>query len=232
MTTTTRHVALGPRQTAVTLRRNARARRITLALDPASGGFRLTLPPGVPEAEGWAFWSARAAWAQAALLRLPEAIAFADGATIPFRGLPHRLSHRPDARGGAWLGDGEIHVAGRAEHFARRTRDFLRDAARAEAVALVRGAAGRLGVEVGRIAVGDQRSRWGSCSARGDIRLNWRLILAPDRVMAYVAAHEVAHRRHADHSPAFWAAVEGLHPDWRADRAWLRARGASLLRIG
>lgn len=232
MTATTRLIPLGARQARVTLRRDPRARRITLALDPASGGFRLTLPPGVAEADAWAFWDAQGRWAEAALDRLPPAVAFADGATIPFRGIAHRLCHRPDARGRVWVEAGEIHIAGGAEHLARRLRDFLRETAGAAARDQVRAAAARLDVTVGRVGVRDQRARWGSCSANGDIRLNWRLILAPERVLAYVAAHEVAHRRRADHSPAFWALVERLHPQWRADRAWLRRHGAGLLRIG
>lgn len=82
----------------------------------------------------------------------------------------------------------------------------------------------------GRITLRDTRSRWGSCSSEGNLMFSWRLIMAPQRVLDYVAAHEVAHLMHMDHSPAFWSTVEDLFPDHRPERDWLRREGASLHR--
>jgi predicted metal-dependent hydrolase len=86
-----------------------------------------------------------------------------------------------------------------------------------------------LGVEAGRIQVRDQRTRWGSCSAAGNLSFNWRLVLAPFEVLDYVVVHEVCHLRVADHSRRFWRLVESRRPDWREQRDWLSEHGPELL---
>lgn len=89
--------------------------------------------------------------------------------------------------------------------------------------------AGALGVEVNRIQIRDQRTRWGSCSASGNLSFNWRLVLAPLEVLDYVVVHEVCHLREANHSRRFWRLVEGRRPGWREQKAWLDEHGPELL---
>lgn len=84
-------------------------------------------------------------------------------------------------------------------------------------------------VSYGRISIRDQRTRWGSCSAAGNLNFNWRLILAPERVLDYVVVHELAHRREMNHSPAFWKLVEQVMPDYRVQRQWLKEYGEGLM---
>jgi predicted metal-dependent hydrolase len=79
------------------------------------------------------------------------------------------------------------------------------------------------------IAIRDQRTRWGSCSPRGALSFNWRLVLAPPEVLAYVVVHELCHRLRHDHSRAFWRLVEGAWPTYCEERAWLDEHGAELL---
>src|SRR5438270_786943 len=81
-----------------------------------------------------------------------------------------------------------------------------------------------------RRTVRDTRSRWGSCAAAGNLSFSWRLILAPEAVLDYVVAHEVAHLVHMNHGPRFWRLVETLAPDARRHRAWLARNRARLLR--
>ena len=78
----------------------------------------------------------------------------------------------------------------------------------------------------------DTVSRWGSCTARGDLAFSWRLILAPEAVLDYVAAHEVAHLKHLNHGPRFWALVAHLTAEVDGPRRWLKANGTRLLRYG
>jgi hypothetical protein len=92
--------------------------------------------------------------------------------------------------------------------------------------------AAALGRTVTRITIRDQKSRWGSCAPGGRLSFNWRLVLAPEWVMDYVVAHEVAHIVEPNHSPAFWAVVDRLNADPRAGRAWLRSQGMDLHRYG
>ena len=87
-----------------------------------------------------------------------------------------------------------------------------------------------LGRPAGKLTLRDTRSRWGSCTASGDLMFNWRLILAPPPILDYVAAHEVAHLAQMNHSPAFWAEVARLFPAHREARRWLKAEGAALHR--
>jgi predicted metal-dependent hydrolase len=89
--------------------------------------------------------------------------------------------------------------------------------------------AGRIGVSYGRIRIGAQRTLWGSCSSRGTLSFNWRLVLAPPDVVDYVVVHELCHLRVPNHSRSFWTLLERHRPHWRDQHAWLREHGAELL---
>jgi predicted metal-dependent hydrolase len=104
-----------------------------------------------------------------------------------------------------------------------------RAGARALVSALVAAEAPRIGVEPARIRIGGQRTLWGSCSSRGTLSFNWRLVLAPLEVVDYVVVHELCHLRVPDHSRRFWGLVEAHRPRWREQRDWLREFGAELL---
>jgi len=86
-----------------------------------------------------------------------------------------------------------------------------------------------LDVSWSRIVIRDQRSRWGSCSTRGTLSFNWRLVLAPFDVLDYVVVHELCHLREPNHSSRFWRLVESRRPGWRAQRDWLHEHGPELL---
>lgn len=85
-----------------------------------------------------------------------------------------------------------------------------------------------MGISYGRIAIREQKTRWGSCSSKGNLNFNWRLILAPEEVLDYVVVHELAHRREMNHSKAFYAIVESVLPDYRRAQKWLKDNGQSL----
>jgi predicted metal-dependent hydrolase len=82
------------------------------------------------------------------------------------------------------------------------------------------------GIEIKQVTIRNQRSRWGSCSARGTISLNWRLLQAPDFVRDYIIYHELSHLREMNHSARFWAQVETVCPAWRAAERWLKRHGS------
>ena len=94
---------------------------------------------------------------------------------------------------------------------------------------LVEEEAPAIGVSPARIQIRDQRSRWGSCSTRGTLSFNWRLVLAPFDVLDYVVVHELCHLREPNHSRRFWKLVEQHRPDWRSHRDWLHEHGPELL---
>lgn len=235
--TETIELALDGEALRVAVRRHPQARRLTLRVRAASRDVTLTAPPHVALATARDFVQRHREWVRVRLGRLPEVVRFEPGATIPLRGQPHRIVHAPAARGTVWVGaeagaGPALHVAGEAPHVARRVADHLKREARRDLAAAVQRHAHALGVEVGRITLRDTASRWGSCSAQGDLSFSWRLIMAPPMVLDYLAAHEVAHRLELNHSPAFWRAVERIFPARREAESWLRHHGASLHRYG
>ena len=83
-------------------------------------------------------------------------------------------------------------------------------------------------VKINRITIKEQKSRWGSCSSKGNLNFNWRLILAPEAVLDYVVVHEMCHLKYMNHSKAFWSEVERILPDYKDRRKWLKENGNSL----
>ena len=144
----------------------------------------------------------------------------------------HGLELEPQARGVVWQEEGAIHVAGRAEHLARRIEDWLRREARREIERRARAKAELIGKRIAAITIRDPKSRWGSCSPRGQLSFSWRLILAPRHVLDYVVAHEVAHLKELNHGPRFWKLTAELTRDADGARAWLNEHGPLLHRYG
>ena len=216
----------------VVLQRNVRARRMSLRLDAAAGQFRVVAPPKARVADIAHFLSLHAAWARRRLDHLPPRVPFVDGAVIPILGVPHRIRHDQGARASVRRSEGVMTAGGRPEHLARRITDHLRGEARHELGARSSAYARRLGVRIAHVGVRDTRSRWGSCSRTGRLSFCWRLILAPEPVVDYVAAHEVAHLVEPNHSPRFWSLVRHLDPAMDAARTWLKTHGSSLHRFG
>jgi predicted metal-dependent hydrolase len=216
----------------VEVRVSARARRLTLRVDPADGLVRVVVPRGLRQADVAAFVARHGDWLRARLAALPPPLPFADGATVPYLGVDHVIRHAPAETRTLSRGEGVILVGGAPEHLPRRVADWLKREAKRELTARAHAHAARLDARVASVTIRDTRSRWGSCSAGGRLNFSWRLILAPETVLDYVAAHEVAHLKEMNHGPRFWALVDRLHPDVDRCRAWLKRHGSALHRYG
>ena len=219
------------------IRRHRQARRYTLRIQATTREVIITIPPRGTLKEAREFAQKHGGWIAARLGRLPEAAPFADGVTVPVRGVPHRIEHRRGTRGTVWIevsaeGKRILCVAGDAPHVNRRVGDFLRREAKRDLEIASHRFAAALGVTVKRVVVRDQSSRWGSCSTTGLLSYSWRLILAPSVVLDYLAAHEVAHLVEMNHSPRFWRLVQRLCPSHDNAKAWLDTHGADLHRYG
>lgn len=213
--------------------RNARARRLRLAVDPRSGRVRLTLPARAPLRQALAWAEEQRGWIDAQRARLPAPRPFTPGTRVPLGEgeieivWPAPGARTPRREGAALL------CGGPRDGLERRVERWLK----AEALRVLSDEtaefAARAGVRVTRVSVGDPRARWGSCASSGAIRYSWRLILAPAAVRRATVAHEVAHRVHMHHGPEFHALVAKLSDaDPGAARAWLRRNGAALHWIG
>lgn len=230
-------VALAGRTVEVRLRVNARARRMTLRLPIGTAGPVLTVPPRVKEAVALDFLQTHRDWLEARLARRPAITPFADGATFPLRGTPHTIVHDGHLRGGVRTGADEagaalLIVSGEPAALPRRVAAYLRREAEAELKAAVTRHTAALGIGARAVRIRDTTSRWGSCTSDRVLSFSWRVVMAPPFVLNYLVAHEVAHLKEMNHSPAFWRIVAWLDPQARQGRLWLKQHGASLHAIG
>ncbi|HEV3321643.1 MAG TPA: SprT family zinc-dependent metalloprotease [Solirubrobacteraceae bacterium] len=210
-----------------TIRRSTRARRVRVNVH-AHTGVEVVLPARAPERAAAAAVQELRPWIERRLREAHETLErIAErGATVPYLGESLQLVAQPGRtrvhrRGGALLVP-----AGDPRPALER---FYRRAARAEIAVRLDRASALAGTPYSSLSIRAQRSRWASCSARGRMSFNWRLLLAPESVLEYVVWHEVCHLEILDHSPRFWALVERRWPRWREDREWLRRHGATLV---
>jgi predicted metal-dependent hydrolase len=223
---------LPPEPCPVRWRRSARARRVSLRIDAARGDVVVTLPNRVARKHGVALLTEHAGWVMQKLGSLAPERAFEAGGSVPIGGVEHPIRHDPGRRGGAFLEGGALVVTGEAPFIARRVRNFLRAEALRRIVLAARPHCVGLGVTPSAIRLKDTKSRWGSCAPNRTLAFSWRLVLAPDWVLDYVVAHEVAHLREMNHSDRFWALVEQRSAHRHEATAWLRRHGAALQRMG
>ena len=216
----------------VRLTTHARARRLSLRVDPIKGCVMLIRPKRVSKARAVAFAMEKADWIAKSLEELLPPIPFMPGQAVPILDEPHTICHAPDARRGVWKEDGNLFVSGNTKHLSRRVRDWLREEARRTISPLAHSLAQHIGKPVSHISVRDTKSRWGSCSADGRLSFSWRLVMTPPFVLHYVVAHEVAHLNELNHSQRFWAIVESLTDDRKRAAQWLKREGAELYRYG
>ena len=209
--------------------RHPRARSLKLSLDPVTGRARLVLPRRAALKPALAWAEGKAGWLAAQRARLPVARPFVDGATVPVADEVLTIRWRSGARRAVRREGDLLAIEGPIETVGRRVEAWLRRAALDLLSRDTAEIAARAGVMVSKVAVGDARGRWGSCASSGVIRYSWRLLLAPDFVRRVTVAHEVAHRVHMNHGPAFHAlAAELLGDDPEPARDWLRQHGAGL----
>lgn len=209
--------------------RHPRARRPRLSVDPATGTVRLTLPRGAALAQALRWVEGHRDWIAEQRARLPLPRPFTPGAAVPFGDRELLIDWRETAPRRIQRDGDRLCCGGPAEALGRRVTAWLKREALLLLSAETAEFAARAGVTVSQVAVGDPKARWGSCAASGVIRYSWRLVLAPDRVRRATVAHEVAHRVHMNHGPAFHALVAQLvGRDAETSRVWLRRNGAAL----
>lgn len=218
------HALPGTPPVPLTLRKSARARRISLRISQLDGRVTLTYPFGVAESEALRFAHQKEAWIRQHLDDRPNPETVQIGQSIPVEGIQRRIVAAKGRK--VMLNPDEIAVPTGSE--ARRLARFLKELARDRLTEACDDYAAMLGRSYSSLTMRDTRSRWGSCSSQGGLMFSWRLILAPSEVLHYVAAHEVAHLVEMNHSPAFWSQVEHIFGPYKQPRRWLRDHGVEL----
>lgn len=225
------HIRIGDEAWPVRVVRHAQSRRYRLVFDGARGELRLTVPRRASERAALKWASEQQAWLAEQLGKAALPVVVGPGVPVPVFGVERRIDWAPTAPRAIRLDGESLSVGGPAETVGWRVERWLKGQALELMERESREIAAAAGLSAGRVAVGDPRSRWGSCTHDGDLRYSWRLVMAPDHVRRATVAHEVAHLRHMDHSAAFHALVDELHDgDVAAARSWLRREGRGLHR--
>lgn len=224
-----RMIVVGERELPLVIRKLGHARRMTLRLAPDGSEARVSIPAWCRVGDAEAFARDRADWLAGQLANLPEARQLAPGATFSFRGEVLKIEWSVTAQRKPVIVDGRLIIGGPVESLSPRLKRWLEH----EAMGLMGGDLGHYCAQMGhvmpRLSLSRAQRRWGSCAADGSIRINWRLIMAPDFVRRSVVAHEVAHMTHFDHSPAFHTHLDTLFEgDVSAANSWLKRHGRAL----
>ena len=213
----------------IRLTRNRRAKRLTLRMAPDASEVRISLPHGCRSEEAIAFAHARRDWLSSQMAKVPERRDPVRDRTLLYRGAEIGIDWRESAPRKPSLSETKLLIGGPEESLAKRLQRWLEQ----EALRLFTDDAAeyclRGGLDCAEVKLTRARRRWGSCSSEGVLRLNWRLVQAPDHVRRSVVAHEVAHLVHFDHSPAFHDLLGQLYEqDIDGPNSWLSRHGREL----
>lgn len=228
-------IAVGAARVPIVFVRNPRARRYILRLTRA-GVIRVTIPRAGSVRSGVEFVHRNSAWLARQWQRRTEELArqqqrWSDGATVLVRGEPMTLRvHQDGERSLVSFGQHRVELPSGITNVRQAVERYLRQLAHLELPPRTLEIAREHALCVQRVTVRDQRSRWGSCSPRGTISLNWHLIQTPPVVRDYLIIHELMHLREMNHSPRFWRWVELACPDYMASETWLNSHGYLLQR--
>ncbi|NVN01498.1 MULTISPECIES: M48 family metallopeptidase [Asaia] len=213
-------------------RRSARARRLSLRIDPVLRQAVVTCPLSFSLKRAEEFVSAHSVWIDEKLAALPAAPRLVPLQTITLNDHEITLHHDPEQRRPALLKASRLTIGGAIDRFETRVLYFMKHQSAISLPPQLSQHAVTMGCRPTSIVCGNARTRWGSCARTGRIMLNWRLTLMPGSVRDYVMIHELAHLTHFDHSRAFWRHVERFHPERRDAQNWLKEHGAGLLALG
>ncbi|MGI8942983.1 MAG: M48 family metallopeptidase, partial [Qipengyuania sp.] len=203
-------IDLAGRAVPIELNRHPRAKRLTLRLAPDGSSVRITLPRWCPTGDALRFAAIRRHWLEAQLDRIPATEDPVARGTLRFRGEMVEIVWEQSAPRRAKMIDGKLHVGGPRDTLAKRLQRWL-EAEALQMMELDLAHACRVaGIAVPQVRLTRAKRRWGSCSSGGTVRVNWRLVQAPDHVRRSVVAHETAHLVHFDHSADFHALLEKI----------------------
>lgn len=224
-------IAIGGNEIPIAIKRHPTAKRLTMRVAPDGSEIRVTMPRWGQSREAIAFAESRLPWLEKQFAAIEPQANIGHGSSLPFRG--ENIAIRWDASlpRKPVLSRDQLSLGGPGEGLSRRIERWLRAQGLELMTVDLAHYCDKAGVPTPKIALSSAQRRWGSCSTSGTVRMNWRLIMAPDAVRRSVVAHEVAHLIHFDHSPAFHALLgELFEGNISAANHWLKKHGRSLYR--
>jgi len=222
-------IVLSGRELPVVVRRLAHARRMTLRLGSDGSDVRLSIPRWARTQDALAFAATRIDWLERQLAALPPPVAVGPGAVVRYRGAALRIVHAAGHRRAPALDGDALLLGGQEQSVAGRVRRWLEGSARALCSDDLAHYCELIDRPAPALSLSSAKRRWGSCGPDGAIRINWRLVMAPDAVRRSVVAHEVAHLVHFDHGPRFHALLGDLFEgDVTEANLWLKREGRGL----
>lgn len=225
----THSIIIDNREVPVDIKRHPGARAMRLRYDAQSGMVRITVPPDIGDRAAMSLARGHIPWLRAQIADAIAPIRLGNGIEIAFEGHDRQIIWRSDLPRRPSLDEGSILLGGEEEAVERRLLQWLKQQARARFADDIAHYCGQVGKAVPHLSIGDARTRWGSCSLRSGIRLNWRLVMAPTTVRRSVVAHEVSHLTHMNHSARFYEHLDQLFEgDRKSCDDWLKANSAGL----
>jgi predicted metal-dependent hydrolase len=226
------HITICDNEIPLILRENNRAKRLTLRWIAQKGEVVMTYPPRLGRSQIYSFLQKSLPWIEKQVSKTQVTQSFSPGMILPILGKPLELRHRISSTQRTWWGEDHILIHSPQEKLAICVQKSLKQAARAFLQKRTNAYANQISRTVNRITLKDMSTRWGSCTAEGNISYCWRLIFAPEDVADYVCAHEVGHLKEMNHSPKFWKIVSDICPDYTSHRQWLKQNGKGLFQYG
>jgi len=222
-------MTVGESELPIVIRRHARAKRMTLRLAPDGKDVRVTIPDWGRTIDALEFARSRRIWLERQLADLPTTSSIGAGEKFPYRGDILTIDYSAKAPRKPALDGDIIRLGGPETSLRSRLKRWLEAEARAYLTTDLAHYCQVVGKDTPRVALSNARRRWGSCAPDGSIRINWRLIMAPDVIRRSVVAHEAAHLVHFDHSPHFHALLgELFEDDIDTANRWLKSEGRRL----
>jgi hypothetical protein len=214
------------------IRENTLARRLTLRWNPETAEAIVTVPLRHSRYQIAEFVEKSKNWLEKQMMKSYTKLPYCDGMILPILGKSYELRHKPSKICRTWWEVDHVLIHAPIEKFSLYVQKSLHQVASQFLTQRTQGYAAQLNKDVNRITLRDTRSRWGSCSGRGNISYSWRLVFAPEQVADYVCVHEVAHLVEMNHSSQFWKIVANFCPDYKHHRLWLRKNGKDLFMFG
>jgi predicted metal-dependent hydrolase len=228
-----RRFTIGTETMTVRVRESPRARTARIIVGPRRP-LEVIVPRGTSGAEVDDFLEQKRAWIERKVAAAREIAGRAPGLGLDSPGViwlggeAFPIERDNGQRSTATMSEGRLKVSGPAGGAVAAVERWYRREARRRVEEVVGREAERLGLEYNSIAIRDPRTRWGSCSRRGNLSFSWRLVAAPPEVLGYVVVHELCHLREPSHQKPFWRLLESARPGWQEQTRWLRRHGQEL----